>query len=475
MPREFESNPRTISDSEFQRLRDFVDKYGDLSGIVHDLNSDQIIGGNQRSKLVGLFDGDTKITVTEELDVPDSQGTVAWGYVLSPTGARLQYRAVRWTKAECREANIVANLVGGDWDWGVLAETFARDELTDLGFSQKETAAMFAPEPVAPADPVYNDEQILESAFQWFRKNGFPYRNVAPHVAMQEINALAASSDTLLHTNMCYHVADTYHPHRLRATAQNMTSPVDSFNMDKRLRRALKMQMDAGAVIPDTMFGYMLIVSGTQTVSNFRPGFACYLYRKYCPPGGVVLDTSMGYGGRLLGAVASRVVSLYIGTDPAQETYQGNVRMARELGFEDMTELYDLPAEDMSHDAVAGRVDMAFTSPPYFRKEHYSDEPTQSWKRYETGSEWRDGFLRPMIALQYAALKPGGYNIINIADVKIGSETYPLISWAMQAASDAGFAFVESLDLSMNNRVGRGHDGGYVAEPVLVFQRGASL
>ena len=105
-------------------------------------------------------------------------------------------------------------------------------------------------------------------------------------------------------------------------------------------------------------------------------------------------------------------------------------------------------------DTVAARCDFAFTSPPYFRKEHYSEDDTQSWVRYKTGDAWRDGFLAPMMALQHAALKPGCRSLINIADVKIGSKTYPLVEWTKQAAARVGLAYERTLEFPLARRFG---------------------
>ena len=319
---------------------------------------------------------------------------------------------------------------------------------------------------------IYSQEQIIDAAFTWFRANGFPYRNLAPHVSMQEINKLSQTEpDKLLNTDTAYHVADTYHPHRFHAAADGMKSPYEAFFDDDLLRRAMRLNQENGYALPQGAFGQMWIVSGVQAASNFRPGFASYLYRKYCSAGATVLDTSTGYGGRLVGFIASGLDGRYIGIDPNTETHAGNTRMAQELGFSDRVEFYNLPAEDVPHETVAGRCDFAFTSPPYFRKEHYSDEDTQSWVRYQTGDAWRDGFLAPMMALQYAALKPGSLAIVNIADVTIKNKRYPLADWTIDAGRTAGFKFVRRDEFPLARRFGAGQDDEVSVEPVLVFRK----
>jgi len=338
-----------------------------------------------------------------------------------------------------------------------------------------EGAGLYAPEDdAAPLDlsqDVYTQEQIIDAAFEWFRANGFPYRNLARHVSMQEINRLRrADTDKLINSNVGYHVADTYHPHRFHAAPEGMKSPYESFMDDGLLRRAMALNQEYGYTLPQDAFGQMWVVSGTQAAANFRPGFAAYLYRQFCPDNATVLDTSTGYGGRLVGFIGSGRAGFYIGIDPNVETHAGNLRMADELGFSDKVELHNLPAEDVPHDVVAARCDFAFTSPPYFRKEHYSEDDTQSWKRYPTGDEWRDGFLVPMMALQYVALKPGSFAIVNIADVTIKNKRYPLADWTIDAGRAVGFEFIRRDDFPLTRRFGAGQDDEIATEPVLIFR-----
>jgi hypothetical protein len=365
--------------------------------------------------------------------------------------------------------------LGLEWDPEILSELaaeldlqpyFTDEELQDItgglgdGTEQESSA-------------VYADEKIIAAAFDYFRASGFPYRKLPLHLSMQEINQLATTDpDALINTDVAYHVADTYHPHRFHASANGMKSPFAAFAEDKLLRRALSLELTKGnSKIPAGYFSSLSIVSGTQACSNFRPGFACYLYRTYCKPGDTVLDSSTGYGGRLVGFLASGIAGKYIGIDPNTLTHAGNVRLATELGFADVVELHNLPAEDVPHDVVAGRCDFSFTSPPYFCKELYSAEPTQSCNRYSTGEAWRDGFLLPMLRLQFAALKPGKTAIVNIADVTINNRTYPLANWTRECAQTVGFRHVRTDEFPMNRRVGRGMPDEVVTEPMIVLQK----
>lgn len=112
----FPNNPRQITGKQLAALATDLDDLGDLSGIVHNRRDDSIIGGNQRMSIFG----EVVPVITETLDAPDRQGTIARGYI-EWKGARYVYRQVDWDEARARRGNLAANARGGDWNWDVLS------------------------------------------------------------------------------------------------------------------------------------------------------------------------------------------------------------------------------------------------------------------------------------------------------------------------------------------------------------------
>ena len=135
MPKQYHKNPRKITGKQMTQLAATLGELGDLSGIVHDLNTDELIGGNQRGKLFDIDNLD--IVLTEQFDTPDEQGTVGLGYVVW-MGKKYAYRAVRWDAETAEKANVVANKAGGTWDFEILANEFELDELLEWGFEPFE-------------------------------------------------------------------------------------------------------------------------------------------------------------------------------------------------------------------------------------------------------------------------------------------------------------------------------------------------
>jgi hypothetical protein len=353
-------------------------------------------------------------------------------------------------------------------------------DLSGTGYEQPDFDALLAQLAIEPPEPtpererysfdVYTRDELIEAAATVLRAKGFPYKHVDVHVAMSDINDLAAMSDAqLVRTRVGYAVADTYHPHRFHARVGEQKNAIDVYEDERLLRIAIGHLLTYGLGWT-SLANVMTLTHGAQVPSNFRPGFACLLMRRFAEPGSTVVDTSAGYGGRLVGFLASPCAS-YIGIDPATETHAANERLVADLCPPSKSvELICEAAEDVAPEQLKGCADLCVTSPPYFSKERYSDEPTQSWKRYATGAEWRDRFLIPMLALQYAALRRRGVAVVNIADVEIGRETIPLVDWTLAGARDVGFEIEDVEQMPLTRRWGPQDDVVHT-EPVLVLRK----
>lgn len=128
----FHKNPRQISKKRAARLEDTLMRLGDLGGIVHNIRTDEVIGGNQRTRVFGEA---SSIEIVEKYDAPDNQGTVAHGFIVW-RGNKFAYRQVQWDERTSEEANLAANLGAGDWDWDILANQFDDSLLISAGMDE---------------------------------------------------------------------------------------------------------------------------------------------------------------------------------------------------------------------------------------------------------------------------------------------------------------------------------------------------
>lgn len=160
--KEYKHNPRIITSDQKESLEDTLRRLGDLSGIIFNKKSKEFIGGNQRSKVID-FDN-CEIEIVKKFKKPTKQGTTAIGFVLWE-GERYNYREVSWDEKTEKEANIVANKGGGEFDFEILSQHFDSDDLIDWGFDESLLNETVPKEPKSNKKKS-NDPNIAHTDFQ---------------------------------------------------------------------------------------------------------------------------------------------------------------------------------------------------------------------------------------------------------------------------------------------------------------------
>jgi len=220
----------------------------------------------------------------------------------------------------------------------------------------------------------------------------------------------------------------------------------------------------------------------SQPAVNFPPLTARLLYEKCTdhieqdePLN--IYDPSAGWGGRILGAMSSKKRIHYIGTDPNTDNYIDELGKTRyeyvadffnehgletNLFWEEEKNTYHVFQEGSEHigkhpdfQQYKGKLDMVFTSPPYFDREQYSDDDAQSFKSYPLYHDWRDNFLRPTLENAYNSLKSDRYLLWNIADIKLsGNNFQPLEQDSIDIIESLGGEYKGKLKMLMASMIG---------------------
>jgi hypothetical protein len=274
----------------------------------------------------------------------------------------------------------------------------------------------------------FTDSEMLkfqEAVFQHYREAGYPHYVLTEgekHIAFKKLakfdHANLISSGVVRQSMHGLGLAWSYFPHAVNVRCKNMRTPLEVFNNDDLLRKAIGKRIKYGTYMSDSgMRKTLRSFTGTQAVSNFRPSAAAAIYHRYVPEGGTTWDMSSGWGGRLLGAMACSKVGRYIGNDPATATFKGLCTLRNEI-----TPLVSRPFQVDLHcegsevfRPRANSVDLCFTSPPYFGIEKYSTEDTQSYLKFPTNEEWLAGFMYQTVKNCLTSLTPGGILVLNVS------------------------------------------------------------
>lgn len=253
-----------------------------------------------------------------------------------------------------------------------------------------------------------------------------------------------------------------------------------------------------------------------QPAVNFPPMTAKFLYEhftKHIPATGkiTVYDPSSGWGGRILGAMSVSRPIHYVGTDPNTDNLIPELGISR---YEYLADFYlrsigekgnnisnkffqteenhtyevfqdgsELIGNNPKFQKYKGQLDFVFTSPPYFNREQYSDDQTQSFKAYSQYSDWRDNFLRPTLTTAVEYLKRDRYLCWNIANIRVSAnKIVHLEEDSIQILKELGMEYKGKIGMLMAKMIGNSdiealtnkvwYKGEwYKYEPIFVFRK----
>ena len=131
-----------------------------------------------------------------------------------------------------------------------------------------------------------------------------------------------------------------------------------------------------------------------------------------------VFDPCMGWGGRLLGAMALDIN--YIGCDSNTNLRKPYKQLQKDFREKHSSSVKLYFQDSLSLDYNELNYDMVFTSPPYFNIEQYNHMPLKSKQ------EWAE-FYHDLFSLTYKNLAQGGVYAINCSIVIFNISLRPLL------------------------------------------------
>lgn len=311
----------------------------------------------------------------------------------------------------------------------------------------------------------FTNEQIIEQALEDFK----PFKTLEQFVgsiidkptAMYQFNRLCQGY------NDGYNISLLFNPHRLTTgTKKNRMSIFEALNKNKTYKKQLfrfMVKVQNKFCTKNNYYKYIGIgCGGVQYVNEFQPYLARDIYRTYCKDGYTILDPCAGWGGRTIGLASCMFNDVkYYATDASKKTYEGLLELKKFLRLGDNFKYKNVPFEDL--EIKENSIDFCFTSPPYYDTEHYSQDDGQSFKRYDSYTEWKNCFLYVMLGKIYKALKVGGVCLLNVGNV-----IYPIESdikqWCIE--HDVKFRNVNDFKIGGN---GIGKRTGEQGEPFIEF------
>ena len=308
-------------------------------------------------------------------------------------------------------------------------------------------------------------EQIIDSILSKIREiNVFPIIYFSNEGIEEEILSVYDKNDVCFVENGVYTqlrngllLLDCLFPNlHLATTCKEKQNMYDRFYDDSVLKRAITSYLDSGKTIYNLrtlFFSYARLYYDTPI--NFPPMRAKIIYEHYCPENGVIYDYSAGYGGRMLGALGSQQNFTYIAVEPNTNTYNnlktlGNYITNTLNRTTDCYKIYNLCSENFELQPES--IDFIFSCPPFFKKEFYSNEITQSVNNYPDYNDWLENYVRPTIRHSYKGLKETGVYGVDILNYTYCGKTYTLIEDWIRITQEEGFVYKDKVPIASKFR-----------------------
>lgn len=429
-----EYNPRTISKHDFAKLKQSIKKFGDLSGVVKNVTTGNLVGGHQRIR--AFKELNAAIVVTNRFEQPNAVGTVAVGYIeLADTLERYGYREVEWDEGTEKAANIAANRIQGEFDNDMLAELVA--ELNELNPDLLDLTGQTVDEINKLLDMTgsLGDTEVIEQEL------------------INMADAFIAPPFSVLDTKQGYW--------------QDRKRKWLSLGLQSELGRADSLLGDK-----DSMLG--AINEGT---SVFDPVLCEIIYRWFNVPNGTVLDSFAG--GSVRGVIASKLGQQYVGVELRGEQVEANRIQGSQICGDPMPVWIQGDSLDIKEHAAGVEADLFFSCPPYADLEVYSDDPSDlSNMAYPDFVD----IYRQIIKHGCDMLKPNRFAVFVVGEVR-GKDGayYNFVGDTIKAFTDAGLRYYNEIILvntagtlplcagktfNASRKVGKQHQN------VLVFYKG---
>jgi hypothetical protein len=296
--------------------------------------------------------------------------------------------------------------------------------------------------------------------------------------------------------NACTHYFNT--PYRMKTQGLKNKS-VEQIWGDKVCRRRalnmLKTKAKYNRSVNSAAFLNILMNYGCSA-TNFKPSVAKTIYQMFGAK--KIYDFSAGWGDRLIAALATPGVELYVGTDPNTNNHPlyDSILKTLDEPSEQLISQYKIPnsnnsqrrteaclhflrAEDFYPAEIYGQnFDLVFTSCPYFNLEQYAAktdcEDDQCWKKYPEVEMWLNKFLFAALQNAIDCLRPGGILAINIADfVKTDKRTKLCEPMNRFLLSTKSCDYCGCIGMKLHKRYGNyiKDKSGVHAEPIWIWRK----
>lgn len=241
-------------------------------------------------------------------------------------------------------------------------------------------------------------ESLIEPILDKIREVGFIYPNNETKVIKEykrlcdreiDLENKKMFNNSSVGTYICKYFCKSFYQGTEMQKGKKTPSMIELFENDEVLKKIIRNRLgmewykqhgeddvEAFCISPRQIVQGFRSSRMVNALSLFKPEIAKYIYMKFSNCGDLIYDFSAGFGGRLLGAMSCG--RRYIGVDPLTADELGKM-----IGFFSWQNCMILKGCSEDIKLEKNSIDLAFSSPPYFNQEVFSDDETQAYSKGE--------------------------------------------------------------------------------------------
>lgn len=305
-------------------------------------------------------------------------------------------------------------------------------------------------------------EELINVAFENARRDGFPFITLNPD---EQINAwrLLCQAKPIKRNGSFYWdglqttLATMFHPHLYDCSKNGKMSPIELFNSDEDLKRAIRKAYCLRGTINNRILNDICRnEDAAGRVGNFPPRVGKAILSEIWEQRTDldILDPCAGFSGRLFACASSGQVRSYMGIDLSQKTVYGlykSVQFLRSVGCEMKVTIKEGDCIEELKNVPDNSFDMVLTSPPFFNVEKYVGVELP----YDY-VQWVSKFVEPMLIQCFRKLRPGGKMALYLE--KVG--TFDIPRDCIKISEENGMHIHEGVHFMMNYGASRRKEKG---------------
>lgn len=327
-------------------------------------------------------------------------------------------------------------------------------------------------------------DNLIDPIFYFYREKGFPHtildddELIKDFTSLKKIDVAKIIKENILmpNNNTGTNIFKHFSPHfyEINDFSRKKKSMMDTFNDDDLLKKVIKNRLDQNFTLTGNELKAGLANSKIAfKASIFNCAIAKYIYQTYTKENDIIYDYSMGFGQRLLGALSLPYKITYIGIDPYELTYNSNSNIYNFYNnnvpmLNKNIDLRCVGSEAFLDEQYVGKIDLAFSSPPYYNLEIYSNDSKQAY--YSSYVDFINKYWRITVSNINTMLAENGRFIINITNSEVSG--FDVCNDMINVMKEAGFMLEREYKMQLSRNLAfMGKKDEPKTEPIYVFRK----